>query len=342
MENIRIVVDADGGDSAPSSPCAGAVEAVRKEEGFSVILAGRKPLIEKALAEEGYTGDRISILECGEPIAMAEPPVNAIRKKKDSSIVRGLTLLRNGEAEGFVSAGSTGAVIAGAQVIVGRLPGIRRSPLAILIPTESGVSLLLDCGGNVDARPEQLVEFALLGSVYMKEQMKVADPSVGIVNIGAEEEKGNALVKDAFPLLAACPAIRFTGSVEARDIPAGGTDVLVCDAFTGNVILKMYEGTASMFKRLLKNTIKSSFTGKIGGLLIAPKIKEAMKMFDTAEHGGAPLLGLRELVVKTHGSAGRAEISNSILQCVSFRRDGVTERMREALAQTAEGATDAP
>ena len=245
--------------------------------------------------------------------------------------MQGLRLLREEKADGFVSAGSTGAVIAGAQVIVGRVAGVRRSPLASLIPTEQGVSLLIDCGANVDARPAQLQQFARMGAIYMRDVVGIKDPTVGIINIGAEDEKGNALVKETLPMLRADETIRFVGSVEARDIPAGGVDVLVCDAFTGNVVLKMYEGTASMFKRLLKNTLMGSLSGKIGGALVAPKIKEAMAAFDTAEHGGAPLLGLKGLVVKTHGSSGVREISNSILQCRTFVEHNVRGAIEEAL-----------
>ena len=333
MENtLRIVVDAMGGDNYPKAPVEGAVQAVNAAEGFEVILAGKQEILQKELERLGYAGDRIVIRDCREVIEMAEPPVKAIQTKKDSSIVAGLTMLRKGEADAFVSAGSTGAVIAGAQVIVGRIRGIRRSPLATLIPTEKGVSLLIDCGANVDARADQLVQFAQMGSVYMENVLHIKNPSVGIVNIGAEDEKGNALVKETIPLLRGREDIRFVGSVEARDIPAGGTDVIVTEAFTGNVVLKMYEGTASMFKRMLTSTLKSSVRGMIGGAMIKPLIKKAMSAYDASEYGGAPLLGLKGLVVKTHGNSGPAEIRNSILQCSTFYKEKVNEKIEQAIS----------
>ena len=328
-EELKIVVDAMGGDNFPSAPVKGAVDAVSREEGFHVILAGQESVIREELAKCGYSGERISILDCTEVIEMAEPPVDAIRNKKDSSIVKGLTMIRNKEAGAFVSAGSTGAVIAGAQVIVGRIKGIRRAPLAMLIPTESGISLLLDCGANVDARPDQLVGFARMGAVYVEHVLHKKNPSVGIINIGAEDEKGNALVKDTIPLLRETD-LNFVGSVEARDIPKGGTDVLVCEAFTGNVVLKMYEGTASMFKRMLSSSLKSSLRGMIGGALIKPILKKALKAYDASEYGGAPVLGLNGLVVKTHGNSTYKEISNSILQCLAYEQGDVSSKMAAA------------
>ena len=331
-EKLRIVVDAMGGDNYPSAPVGGAVQAVAAQEGFDVILAGKDADLKAELQKLGYTGDRITIRNCEEIIEMAEPPVKAIQTKKDSSIVVGLSMLRKGEADAFVSAGSTGAVIAGAQVIVGRIKGIRRSPLATLIPTEKGVSLLIDCGANVDARPDQLVQFAQMGSIYMESVLHIKNPSVGLVNIGAEDEKGNALVKETLPMLRERKDLNFVGSVEARDIPMGGVDVIVAEAFTGNVVLKMYEGTASMFKRMLSTSLRSSLRGKIGGLLIKPVIKKALSAYDASEYGGAPLLGLKGLVVKTHGNSKATEIKNSILQCCEFYKENVNEKIQAAIS----------
>ena len=239
---IKIAVDAMGGDNAPGEIVKGAVQAVNERKDLAVILTGRTADIEKELVNYTYDKAQIEIREAPEVIETGEPPVNAIRKKKDSSIVVGLNLVKNGEADGFVSAGSSGAVLVGGQVIVGRIKGVERPPLAPLIPTEKGVSLLIDCGANVDARPSHLVQFARMGSLYMKYVVGIENPRVAIVNIGAEEEKGNALVKETFPLLKECPDINFTGSIEAREIPHGGADVIVCEAFVGNVILKLYEG----------------------------------------------------------------------------------------------------
>ena len=245
-ETVRVVVEAMGGDNAPAEPVKAAVEAVTEREDIVVILTGKQEMIENELSKfQNYPKERIQIVNATEVIETAEPPVMAIRKKKDSSIVVGLNLVKKQEAEAFVSSGSSGAILVGGQVIVGRSKGVQRPPLAPLIPTQKGVSLLIDCGANVDARPEHLVQFAKMGSIYMEDVVGIQNPRVAIVNIGAEEEKGNALVKETFPLLKECPGINFIGSIEARDIPAGYADVIVCEAFVGNVILKLYEGLGS-------------------------------------------------------------------------------------------------
>ncbi|MDE7206520.1 MAG: phosphate acyltransferase PlsX, partial [Lachnospiraceae bacterium] len=234
-EMIKVAVDAMGGDNAPAEIVKGAVEAVNESSKIKVYLTGQKDAVEKELAQYTYHKEQIEVVHATEVIETAEPPVMAIRKKKDSSIVVALNLVKDGTCDAFVSAGSSGAVLVGGQLIVGRIKGIERPPLAPLIPTQDGCSLLIDCGANVDARPSHLVQFAKMGSVYMESVMGVPNPKVAIVNIGAEEEKGNALVKETFPLLKNCPEINFIGSIEARDIPAGYADVVVCEAFVGNV-----------------------------------------------------------------------------------------------------------
>ena len=266
-----------------------------------------------------------------EVIATEEPPVNAIRKKKDSSIVVGMGLVKKKEADAFVSAGSSGAILVGGQVIVGRSKGVERPPLAPLIPTEKGVSLLIDCGANVDARPSHLVQFARMGSIYMEHVMGVKHPKVAIVNIGAEEEKGNALVKETFPLLKAEKDIHFTGSVEAREIPHGQTDVVVCEAFSGNIILKLYEGVGAVLISKVKEGLMSTLRSKIGAVLIKPALKATLKTFDASEYGGAPLLGLKGLVVKTHGNSTSTEVCTSIIQCVTFREQQISGKIQEAI-----------
>ena len=216
-------------------------------------------------------------------------------------------------------------------VIVGRLKGVERPPLAPLIPTAKGFTLLVDCGANVDAKPSNLVQFAKMGTVYMKKMMGIENPTVGIVNIGAEEEKGNMLVKDTFPMLKNCPDINFIGSVEARDIPSGYCDIVVCDAFVGNVILKLYEGLSSMLVSEIKGAMMSSTRSKIGGALVKPAIKNKMKSFSSSEYGGAPLLGLNGLVVKTHGSAKAKEVTTSILQCITFKEQDINKKINEKI-----------
>ncbi len=241
QEKIKVAVDAMGGDNAPVEPIKAAVEAVNENPDIRVVLVGKEEVIQGELKKYTYDPQRIEITNASEVIETGEPPVNAIRKKKDSSIVVGMNMVKHGEADAIISSGSTGAVLVGGQLIVGRIRGIERPPLAPLIPTEKGVALLIDCGANVDARSSHLVQFAKMGSIYMENVVGIKNPRVGLVNIGAEEEKGNALVKETYPLLKECKDINFIGNVEARDIPAGVCDVIVCEAFVGNVILKLYE-----------------------------------------------------------------------------------------------------
>lgn len=328
---IKVAVDAMGGDNAPSEIVKGAVDAVSKRSDIQVLLVGREDAVKQELLKNAYKGNQIQVVPASEVIETDEPPVNAIRRKKDSSIVVAMNLVKSGEADALVSAGSSGAILVGGQVIVGRNKGVERPPFGALIPTENGVSLLLDSGANVDARPAHLVQFARMGSIYMEHVIGITKPRVGIVNVGAEEEKGNALVKETFPLLKACDDINFTGSIEAREIPHGGADVIVCEAFTGNVILKLYEGTGETLIGMVKKGMMGSLRSKIGALLVKPALKETLKAFDAAQYGGAPLLGLKGLVVKTHGSAKAVEVSNSIIQCVTFKEQKINEKIKESL-----------
>lgn len=326
-----------GGDYAPQEPVKAAVEAVTEREDIQVILTGIEDEVRAQLAKyPDYPKDRIQVVPATEVIQTAEPPVMAIQKKKDSSLVVGLKMVKRQEADAFVSCGSTGAILVGGQVLVGRLKGVERPPLAPLIPTEKGVSLLIDCGATVDARSSHLVQFAKMGSIYMENVVGIKNPKVAIVNIGAEEEKGNALVKETFPLLKACPGINFIGSIEARDIPSGYADVVVCEAFVGNVILKLYEGLAGTLMKKIKGGLMSSFRSKLGALLIKPALKKTLKSFDVTEHGGAPLLGLKGLVVKCHGSARSIEIKNGIFQCVQFKQQRINEKIGEHILEMAD------
>lgn len=337
---IKVAVDAMGGDNAPGEIVAGAVEAVREKSGIQVALIGREELVKAELAKYTYNQEQIQVVNATEAIATEEPPVNAIRRKKDSSIVIGMNMVKKKEADAFVSAGSSGAILVGGQVIVGRIKGVERPPLAPLIPTERGVSLLIDCGANVDARSSHLVQFAQMGSIYMEHVLGIKNPTVAIVNIGAEEEKGNALVKETFPLLKECTDINFTGSIEAREIPHGGADVIVCEAFTGNVILKLYEGVGATLLSKVKAGMMTSLRSKIGALLVKPALKETLKSFDASQYGGAPLLGLKGLVVKTHGNSKALEVKNSIIQCVTFKEQDINGKIQESLGTAKEPQTE--
>ena len=330
-EITRVALDAMGGDNAPVEMIKGAIDAIHKRSDIKVFLVGQEELIQKELTQYTYEKDQIEVVNATEVIETAEPPVMAIRKKKDSSIVVAMNMVKRADA--FVSAGNSGAVLVGGQLVVGRIKGIERPPLAPLLPTAKGVSLLIDCGANVDARPSHLVQFAKLGSIYMEHIMGIEKPRVAIVNIGAEEEKGNALVKETFPLLKECKDINFIGSIEARDIPHGYADVIVCEAFVGNVILKLYEGVGSVLIHKVKQGMMTTLRSKIGALLVKPALKETLKSFDASEHGGAPLLGLNGLVVKTHGSSKAKEVSNSIIQCVTFKEQKINDKIRECIKE---------
>lgn len=334
MGEMKIVaVDAMGGDNAPEEIVKGAVEAISTRDDIKVILVGREDAVNAELQKYTYPKKQIQVADASEVIETAEPPVMAIRKKKNSSIVIALNLVKSGQADAFVSAGSSGAVLVGGQVLIGKIKGIERAPLAPLIPTKKGVSLLIDCGANVDARSSHLVQFARMGSIYMEHVVGIKNPRVAIVNIGAEEEKGNALVKETYPLLKTCKDINFIGSIEARDIPNGDADVIVCEAFVGNVILKLYEGLSSTLIGVIKQGMMSTLKSKIGAALALPALKKTIKSFDASEYGGAPLLGLKGLVVKTHGSAKAKEVKNSIIQCVSFKDQNINEKIQQNICE---------
>ena len=334
MQTItKIALDAMGGDNAPAEVVKGAVDAVKARDDIKVFLVGQKDSVQAELEKYTYPSEQIELIDAPEVIEMAEPPVIAIRRKRQSSIVVGMNMVKQKEADAFVSAGSSGAVLVGGQVIVGRIKGIQRPPLAPLIPTEKGISLLIDCGANVDARAEHLVQFAKMGSIYMEHVVGRKNPKVAIVNIGAEEEKGNALVKETIPLLKECDDINFVGSIEARDIPKGDADVIVCEAFVGNVILKLYEGLSSTLIGVIKKGLMSTLKSKIGAALALPALKKTIKAFDATEYGGAPLLGLNGLVVKTHGSSKAKEITNSIFQCVTFKAPQINNKIRDNITK---------
>lgn len=330
MADIVIAVDAMGGDNAPMEIVKGAVEAA-KEIDYKIALVGREGDINTELAKYSYDKNKISVVNATEVIETCEVPTVAIRKKKDSSMVVGLNMVKKGEAAAFVSAGNTGALLTGATVIIGRIPGVERPALGTMIPTEKGMSLLIDAGANVDAKPNYLVQFAKMGSVYVENIFGVPNPKVGLINIGVESEKGNALVKETYGLLNEETGINFTGNLEARDISLGEVDVMVADAFVGNVVLKLMEGFGKSILKIIKKELMSDLLSKLGAVMATGAFKRIKKYFDYADVGGAPFLGLKALVVKAHGNSDARAVKGAIKQCVSFIDKDIVNKIAQKL-----------
>ncbi|MBO4863040.1 MAG: phosphate acyltransferase PlsX [Eubacterium sp.] len=325
---ITIVIDTIGGDNGAAICVSGAIEGLKQNPDVKLILTGHKSELESYLSEyEDYDRSRLEIIDCKEEIGLNEAPVHAVREKKDSSLVVGLKLVKDGKADALISAGSTGAILAGGQFVVGRAKGVKRTPLAHLIPTTKEPALLLDCGANVDVKPEVLVQFAEMGSIYMESVCGVKSPRVALVNVGTEEEKGNALVKKAYEILKEKDNLNFTGYIESRAIPYGKADVIVADGFNGNVIIKLYEGLSRMILKELKGAFLSSFSSKLGAMLVKKSMKKTLKRFDASDKGGAPLLGLKGLVVKIHGNSKEGEVISAIAQCRSFVENDVNGKI---------------
>ena len=331
---MRIFVDAMGGDFAPQAPVEGALEALRRYPQIEVTLAGVIPEIEKYLVDCDDVRSRITLVDAPEVITNEESPVMGVRKKKNSATVIGMLQLRDKEADGFVSAGSTGAVLAGGMFRLGRIPGIERPALAPTMPNGKGYFLLIDCGANVDCLPEYLVQFGVMGDAYMRGVFGMENPRVGLVNIGAEAEKGNALVKATYPLMEQAP-YNFVGNVEARDVMADVADVLVADGFAGNLILKNTEGVAMALLKIIKREMMADFRGKMAGLIGKPAFKRVKSLMDYTEVGGAPLLGVKGAVVKAHGSSNAHAFSCAIGQLIKMIDGKVVETIEQGVARIA-------
>ena len=327
MEKIVIAIDTMGTDNGSAYFVQGIAEAMDLYDDLSFIVTGKEEELKTYIDQYGCDKTRIEVVDATEEITCHDAPVDAIRRKKNSSMVLALNAVKEGRAAACISGGNSGALLAGGQFLVGRAKGVKRTPLAPLIPHRYGSSLLIDCGANVDAKPENLVQFAKMGSIYMKNIEGIENPRVGIINIGAEDEKGNELVKSTIPLLRECKDINFIGSVESRDIPNGPADVLVCEAFVGNVLLKFFEGLGKMFMAEIKDTLKSSVKTKIGGALIYKPIKKTFKRYMADDKGGAPLLGLKGLVVKIHGNSKDTEVRSAFEQCRNFVKKDVTNQI---------------
>lgn len=328
---MRIFVDAMGGDFAPQAPVAGAIEALRRFPDMEIELAGDLSQVEPLLTDCDDVRSRITLVDAPEVITNHESPVMGVRKKKNSATVIGMLKLRDKEVDGFVSAGSTGAVLAGGMFRLGRIPGVERPALAPLMPNGKGHFLLIDCGANVDCKPEYLQVFGIMGDAYMKGVMGMKEPRVGLINIGAEAEKGNALVKETYPLMEKAP-YHFVGNVEARDITADVADVLVADGFTGNVVLKFMEGLAGTLLGIIKQEIMNDTRSKLGGLMAKPAFRRVKKLMDYQEVGGAPLLGVQGAVVKAHGSSSGHAFACAIAQLVKMIEGNVVSIIEQGVS----------
>ena len=329
---MRIFVDAMGGDYAPQAPVEGAVEALRRYPNIEITLAGDLEQVEPLLKDCDDVRGRITLLHAPEVITNHESPVMGVRTKKNSATVQGMLQLKEKQADGFVSAGSTGAVLAGGMFRLGRIEGVERPALAPLLPNGKGYFLLIDCGANVDCKPEYLQQFGVMGDAYMKGVMGLEKPRVGLINIGAESEKGNALVKAVYPLMEQA-GYHFIGNVEARDITGDQADVLVCDGFSGNLILKFMEGVSGTLMGMIKKELMADTRSKIGALISKPAFKRVKKAMDYTEVGGAPLLGVQGAVVKAHGSSNAHAFSCAIGQCVKMIDGHVVEIIEKGMAR---------
>ena len=313
MSKQIVAVDAMGGDLGPEAAVLGAVWALEAAPHLSIVLTGPEGDLKEILSKHGHRGD-ISIVHAPDVIYPSEIPTLAFRRKKKSSMVVALNLVKEGKANGFVSSGSTGAILTGATVLIGRKKGIERPALGTLLPnSKKGFTLLADCGANMDSKPSYLLQFGKLGSDYMENMRGIKSPRVGLINVGHEDEKGNALVKEAFTLLKESD-LNFVGNIEGREIPSGDVDVAVCDGFTGNVVLKFMEGVAKSMMGMIKEELMSTTVSKIGALLSKGAFKKIRTRFDYREVGGAPFLGLNHLVIKAHGSSDALAFKNAILQ----------------------------
>ncbi|MGJ4850165.1 phosphate acyltransferase PlsX [Bacillota bacterium Meth-B3] len=332
MAEYVVAVDAMGGDHAPEAPVQGAILALKRFPDLRVQLYGPASRIEELLATASDVAERIEVVDAPEVIGMHDSPTDAVRRKVNSSMVKAMLAVKEGRADAVVSAGSTGALLAGGILRVGRIPGIERPALAVVIPGRKKPFLLLDCGANVDCLPRVLALFGLMGSIYMNRVMGVESPDVRLVNIGTETEKGNRLSKDAHQLMSAQQVYRFGGNVEARDVPLGACDVVVADGFDGNLLLKYTEGLSSALMGMLKDEMMSSARAKLGALLLGPTLRAFKDKMSYEEYGGAPLLGLQGAVIKAHGSSSATAMMNALRQARTIIMGDVVNLIAEGVA----------
>ena len=331
--DMKIIVDAMGGDNAPQAPVMGAVEANR-EYGVGVILVGRGETILKVLEDNGIKElpAGVEIAHASEVVEMCDNPATAFREKKDSSLTVGLNLLKSGEGDAFVSAGSTGALLSGATLVVKRIRGIRRAALAPVVPTGNGGAVLIDCGANAECPPEYLLQFAYMGSYYAEHVLGRPEPRVGLLNIGVEPSKGTSLQTTVYPMLVEAGKagrINFVGNVEAREAVEGAVDVIVCDGYSGNIFLKTMEGTGLYLVRELKGVFTKNLLTKLAAVLVSGGLKQMKKLLSSSEVGGTALVGISKPVIKAHGSSNAYAIKNAVRQAKQYVSSGIIESITE-------------
>lgn len=323
-----ILVDAMGGDNAPLAVVEGCIDAINQLDGYDILLIGDQQELERLLKEKKFDNPRLRIHHTSETITNEDSPTKAIRSKKDSSMVVGFNLLKGKKGDVFLSAGNTGALLAGALLILGRVKGVDRPALAPVLPNKSGLTLLLDAGANTVCKPINYIQFGIMGSIYMKDVIGIANPKVGLVNVGSEDTKGNDTIKQAFDLLSKS-AINFTGNVEAHEIVEGKVDVAVCDGFVGNVLLKTYEGVATFIIKEIKDIFKKNVLSMFSALLISSGLKALKKRTDTSEYGSVPFLGVNGKVMKTHGRSDAKAIKHSIFKAYNYGKSTIIDEIRE-------------
>lgn len=332
---MRILLDGMGGDNAPGAVVKGAVLASEVIE-HEIVIIGQEELINHELKRHKYNHKKITVADAREVITNEEAPVRAVRSKKDSSIVKGINMVKSGEGDIFISAGSTGALLSGGLFILGRIQGIDRPALACIYPIIGGeASLLVDAGANAECKPNNLLEFGIMGNIYMEKVIGRKTPRVGLVNIGTEAAKGNTLTKAAYELLEQSN-MNFIGNVEAREVPKSACDVIVCDGFTGNVVLKLTEGLAWNILQVIKKKFTDGVKAKLGAALLIDKLGELKKEFDYSEYGGAPILGVKGPIVKMHGSSSANAVKNTILKGIPFVEENVVETIQNSVLEIEE------
>lgn len=327
---MKIVVDAMGGDNAPAEIVKGALMAAKLYPETEIVLVGREDAIKSEMEKNGYTGSNITVVHASEVVGMHDDPATVLRHKKDSSMAVALTMLRKGDGDAIVSAGSTGALLSGATLFAKRIPGIRRGALGAIIPAKNGGVLLLDSGANTECTAEYLLQFGFMGSLYMQKMMGMKNPRIGLLNIGSEDSKGGPLQKEAYILLKEAGdhgRLNFVGNIEARDVPQGACDVLVCDGFTGNVLLKSIEGVGLYMAEAVKGIFMENMKTKLAYLMVHSGMQGFKKMMSYEEVGGAPFMGISKAVIKAHGSSNALSIQNAIRQAITYAQSGMIEEI---------------